>query len=113
MASIFKRKDGKYYLNEWVDGKSKLTYLGTKPPIRRSRGWINLSQDTVDWIKRQRQTPSNIKTTLTIPTNGKYRTIVVDPPWPIEEIQLRARSKEDITPYPTLSLQAIKKEAVR
>jgi len=66
------RKNGKV--------KRKQTYLGTKPPIRRSRGWTNLSQDTVDWIKRQRQTPTNIGKTLILPTNGKYRTIVVDPP---------------------------------
>lgn len=109
MASIYKRKDGFYFLREKIDGKVKLTYLGTKPPIRRSRGWTNLTQDTIDWIKRQRQTPSNIKQTLTHPTNGRYRTIVVDPPWPIEEIQLKARSEEHITPYATLPISTIKK----
>ena len=113
MASIYERvyKNGNktYWLNEWVNGKPKLTYLGTKPPIRRSRGWTNLPQDVVDWIKRQRQTPGNIRQTLTLPSNGKYRTIVIDPPWPIEEIQLRARSKEDITPYATIPLSIIKK----
>ncbi len=112
MACIIERKTQKgkyYYLDEWVEGKHKRTYLCTKPPIRRLRGWANLTQDTVDWIKRQRQTPSNIKPTLTLPTNGRYRTIIVDPPWPIEEIQLRARSDEKPTPYPTLSLEAIKK----
>jgi len=112
MASIFERKtkSGTYYqLAEWIGGKQVTTYLGTRRPMPRSRGWTNLSQDTIDWLKRQRQTPSNIQPTLTSPKNGRYRTIVVDPPWPIEEIQLRARSDEKPTPYPTLSLEAIKK----
>lgn len=112
MASIYERvyKNGKknYWLNERVDGKPKLTYLGTKPPIRRSRGWTNLPDDMVRWLKRQRQTPSNIKPTLNIPSNGRYRTLVVDPPWPIETIDLKARGKEDPTPYPTLPLATIR-----
>jgi N6-adenosine-specific RNA methylase IME4 len=96
-----------YYLAERIDGKVVKTYLGTKPPIRRSRGWTNLSQDTVNWIKRQRQAP--LKPSKIQTPSAKYRTMVVDPPWPMEEIQLRARSKEDLTPYPLLSIAQIKK----
>lgn len=112
MACIIERKTSKgkyYYLAECVDGKRKQTYLGTKRPMPRSRGWANLSQATIDWLKRQRQTPSNIKSTLKVPTKGKYHTLVVDPPWPIERIDLKVRSEEEVTPYPTLPLSTIKR----
>lgn len=112
MAFIFERKLAKkryYYLAEKVDGKRKLTYLGIKPPMPRSRGWTNLSPKTIGWIKRTRQTANNIKQTLIEPTNGRYRTIVIDPPWPIERIDMGARCEEDGKPYPTLPLSIIKK----
>lgn len=41
--------------------------------------------------------------------DGRYRTIVVDPPWPVKKILRRQRLlQEEALPYPTMSLQAIK-----
>jgi N6-adenosine-specific RNA methylase IME4 len=41
------------------------------------------------------------------PPNGKYRTIVIDPPWPIEKILRDVRPNQDAMDYPTMSLDAI------
>lgn len=39
---------------------------------------------------------------------GKYKTIVIDPPWPMEYMHLNMRPKQVIMPYPTMTLDEIK-----
>ena len=110
MASIFERKSNNrkaYYLNERVDGKPKLTYLGTKPPIAKSRGWTNLSPEIVAWLK-SRASQKTKSVPIQESQKGKYRTIVIDPPWPMERVEMVARTSELPFDYPTMSLSQIK-----
>lgn len=39
---------------------------------------------------------------------GKYQTIVIDPPWPMEFVQLNNRPAQVVMPYPVMSLEEIK-----
>lgn len=88
MASIQARttKSGTYYsLAERINGKVVKTYLGTKPPLAKSRGWTDLSPEIVAWLKeraKQKTKPVQLEPSQ----KGKYKTIVVDPPWPMERI---------------------------
>ncbi len=45
---------------------------------------------------------------LVIPKGG-YKTLVVDPPWPIKKIQRRVRPNQKNMDYPLMSLEEIKK----
>ena len=44
---------------------------------------------------------------IPLPKN-KYRTIVIDPPWPIEKIPREVRPNQTIIDYPTMSIEEIK-----
>jgi len=39
---------------------------------------------------------------------GKYRTIVIDPPWPIEKILRKVRPNQIVMDYPTMTIEEIK-----
>ena len=39
---------------------------------------------------------------------GKYRTIVIDPPWPIEKILCEVRPGQIVMDYPTMTIEEIK-----
>lgn len=41
------------------------------------------------------------------PSSGKYRTIVIDPPWPMEKILREARPNQADFDYPTMTIYAI------
>jgi len=104
----------KYYeLAEKINGKVITTYLGTKPPIAKSRGWTNLSPEIVVWLKeRAKQKTKPVKT---LPEQrGKYRTIVVDPPWPTSRINRMVaggdEGGEKPFDYPTITLSQIKND---
>ena len=113
MASIFERKTKNltaYYLNERVSGKPKLTYLGTKPPIAKSRGWKKLSPEIIAWLKERAKQKTKI---IAIATNhnGKYKTIIVDPPWPMERFNRMVAGGiggEIPFDYPTMTISEIK-----
>ena len=49
---------------------------------------------------------------VSLPT-GKYRTIVVDPPWPIEKILRKERPNQFDFDYPTMTLEEIKVFPIR
>lgn len=116
MAYILDRKiknKDYYYLGEKVDGKVVTTYLGTKPPIAKSRGWTNLSPEIVAWLKeRAQQKTKPIK--LAPCQNGKYRTIVVDPPWPMERIDRMVAGNDEggekPFDYPTMTITQIRND---
>ena len=54
--------------------------------------------------------PEPKDTLLPPPTlpEGKFRTIVIDPPWPMEFMQLEMRPNQVEMPYPTMSIEEIK-----
>ncbi|MBA7710998.1 hypothetical protein ES703_119948 [subsurface metagenome] len=107
MASIYERvyKNGRknYWLNEWVNGKPKLTYLGTKRPIAKSRGWIGLSSETVERLKQKAKRAAKPAPNPTLP-DGKFPVALADPPWRYDfDVDSRATENH----YPTLTLPEI------
>lgn len=55
-----------------------------------------------------KQKEQAIQPKITIPTpNGKYRCIVVDPPWDIKKVIRDNRPNQDVFPYPVLSDEEI------
>lgn len=51
--------------------------------------------------------PARIQRTPSLP-GGPYRTVVIDPPWPIEKVSLERRSLEKASlDYPTMTLRQI------
>jgi len=114
MASIQaqKTKTGTYYyLFEWIEGKVVPTYLGTKCPLAKSRGWKGLSPEVVAWLKSRSQQKTRAIKTLS-GQNGKYRTIIVDPPWPVERMTgdkfYQRPANEMEFDYPTMTISQIK-----
>lgn len=104
MVSIFKRKDGYYYLNEWVDGKSKLTPLGTKCPIPKNIPRTNLPAEMVEHLKRKASQKIIKPIANPVLPDGKYSVILADPPWRYDfDVESRATEKH----YPTLTLGQI------
>lgn len=109
MASIYEqtRNNKKhYYLVEWQNGKTIKTYLGNKPPLAKSRGWTNLSPQMVAWLKDRAQLKTRI-VKIEPCEKGKYKTIVVDPPWPMEKVNMIARTEENIFDYQVMTLAQI------
>jgi N6-adenosine-specific RNA methylase IME4 len=109
MASIFERKIKKqvaYYLREKVDGKVKLTYLGTKPPFPKSRGWTSLSAETIERLKRKAKQRAGKPVPATTLPGGKFQVIYADPPWQYDFSKVEAWGIE--THYETLPLDDIK-----
>lgn len=116
MAHIEERKikSGTYFYlieSSRSDGKVKheKTYLGTKCPLHKSRGWTYLSPGTVDWLKeRAGQKTKPIKT---LPSQkGKYKAIVIDPPWPMERIRRQVTGEEIVFDYPTMTISQIRND---
>lgn len=121
MASLYERnyKNGNktYWLREKTNGKVKLTYLGTKPPIAKSRGWIKLSPEIVAWLKDRAQQREKQIVKMPPEQKGKYRTIVVDPPWPMERINRMVagsdKGGEKPFDYRTITISQIKNDRKR
>ena len=44
--------------------------------------------------------------------DGKYRTIVIDPPWPVDKILRDERPNQDTFDYPTMTIDEIKKLSI-
>jgi len=107
MASIFERKTKNqvaYYLNERIDGKPRLTYLGTKRPIPKNMARTGLPDTWVDRLKRKAAQKS-IKPppNPTLP-EGRYSVAYADPPWRYDfDVESRATENH----YPTLTLPEI------
>ena len=59
--------------------------------------------------KKQEKVNSELKETLQSqpPPEGKYQTIVIDPPWPIQKIIRDDRPNQDVFDYPTMSIAEI------
>mgnify|MGYP001565495908 FL=1 len=61
------------------------------------------------WTKIRAELPEQSENKIEIPIpQGKYNTIVIDPPWPMEFMQLDMRSNQVEMPYPVMSIDEIK-----
>jgi len=114
MASIFERtlKGNKYYYlvtNYQGSSKQKQIYLGPEPPWPKTQGWTGLTPQQLKSIERIIQRRKDMKLPTPQAVKGKYRTIVIDPPWPVAWPKRLSRPNQLGMPYPTMTLDEIKK----
>jgi N6-adenosine-specific RNA methylase IME4/DNA-binding XRE family transcriptional regulator len=70
---------------------------------------FQVNQSTISNIKRRYQEDLDQSSNkITDPPSGKFKTLVVDPPWPIKKIQREERPNQDIVDYPTMSVEEIR-----
>ena len=60
--------------------------------------------------KEREETAQNVLDTDDI--EGPYRTIVIDPPWPVQKILRDVRPNQDVFDYPTVTVEDIPKPPV-
>lgn len=111
---MFLKKDGRGYfkLYEKVDGKDMYrAYIGKHPEfylrdLKRTKDmrpeFLALTGNLTQAIARYKRA-SMQRLTL----EGQYRTIVIDPPWPMEKILRDARPNQSDFDYPTMSIAEI------
>ncbi len=57
---------------------------------------------------KMEQIHDDIESGKTIFPKGKYKTIVVDPPWPMKRTEMDTRLNGNEVDYPTMSIEEIK-----
>jgi len=118
MARIRERiiKGNKYYYlvpNYQSNGERPHIYLGTEPPWPKTQGWTGLTPQQLKSIERVIDRHKQMKLPTPPPAKGKYRTIVIDPPWPVAWSKRLSRPNQLGMPYPTMTLDKIKKLPVK
>lgn len=108
-------KNKKYYYlqSNNGDGKQKEIYLGAEPPWPKAQGWRGLTErqlQSIDQILARRKA---MKIPKAPTVKGKYRTIVIDPPWPVAWPRRLSRPNQLGMPYPTITLEEIKKLPIK
>lgn len=64
-------------------------------------------------VKARQRKPEPIKE-ITQPKDKKYKTIIIDPPWPVKKIERDERPKQGIDlDYPIMSIEEIKTMAIQ
>lgn len=89
-------KDPQPFLNELARGKRVLQATQKYPDLAVKGGQAALAE-----YKRRRMPKIP-------PITKEYRTLVVDPPWPIEKIERGVRPNQYELDYPVMSLEEIK-----
>lgn len=113
MASIFKTtRKGKtyfYFATNGDNGKRKQVFLGTEPPWPKTQGWTGLTAKQLASLERILERRKVMKIPKAPAIKGKYRTLVIDPPWPVAWPKRLSRPNQLGMPYPTMSLEEIKR----
>ena len=111
MARII--KSGKYYrvvesYRENGNVKQRtLFYLGKEPPWPKSEGWVGLTEQQINKIKRVIAAKKQKTTKKPPPPVGQFRTIVIDPPWPIAWRIRDQRPNQIDLPYQRMTVNEI------
>lgn len=116
MARIFEKiiKSNKYYyLRNTTNGKRQDTFLGTEPPWPKSQGWVGLIEGQLASIERILQRRKSMKIPQAPAIKGKYRTLIIDPPWPVAWPKRLSRPNQLGMPYPTMTIDEIKKLPIK
>ena len=92
-AAIVPEERFERYVAETKAGGDELT----------STAVYKLGQQYKQKAERQ-QTKDNIASLV---GEGRYRTIVIDPPWPVQKILRNERPNQDVLDYPTMELREI------
>ncbi len=111
---MFLKKDGKgyYRLYEWVNGKAVYRrYIGKHPEaflrdLKRAKGvapeFLALAGSLTEAIAAHKRAMA-----ASPKLSGEYRTIVVDPPWPMTKILRDVRPNQADFDYPVMALSEI------
>jgi len=117
---MFLKKDsrGYYKLFEWQDGKQRyVKYIGKDPSsflkdIEKGKELLEKLKDYPDLALKGGQAAltehKRRKTGKVKVIEQKYRTIVIDPPWPMEKIVRQVRPNQFDFDYPVMSIEEIK-----
>ncbi len=112
MANIYEKtinNTAYYYLSTTIDNKRKQIYLGKEAPWPKSQGWTKLTARQLASIDRILARRKTLKIPKPPAIEGKFRTIVIDPPWPVVWTQRLSRPNQLGMPYPTMTPDEIKK----
>lgn len=107
-------KNGKYYrvVESYRDNgnvkQRTLYYLGKEPPWPKSEGWTKLTQQQLKKIERIINARKQKEISKPPPPEGQYRTIVIDPPWPIAWRIRDQRPNQVDLPYQRMTIEQIK-----
>lgn len=84
------------------------TILKEKPELLKDidEGKRSIHSAYTQILKEKQREERKSNKALPFP-DGKYRTIVIDPPWPIEKITREVRPNQDNFDYPTMTLEEI------
>lgn len=121
MAYIRKDSHGYYHLVEKTNGKEhQIKYIGNEDELRIFKRNLSAGKEAIAHLKKRPYLAT--KACLSIIAEGKkaeiiktpepdkkYKTIVIDPPWPMEKILRDERPNQHEFDYPTMSLDEIRK----
>lgn len=100
----FEKEDGWIDKNVWFCVRTAYHFMA----FAKKCDW---KKELLDYHGRPRLTTATVAVAL---PKGKYKTIVVDPPWPIEKIERYERPlQEKQLDYPTLSIEEIERIPIR
>ncbi len=114
MAFIRKNRNAYYLVESYsVGGKKRqrnLLYIGKEQPWPKSQGWSGIKKGSRQYESLFRIVERKKKLKLPKPATpeGKYRTIVIDPPWPVAWPKRLSRPNQLGMPYATMSIDEIK-----
>ena len=112
---MFLNKDSRGYfrLYEHVNGKNVYRgYIGKHPEayLRDLERTRNVRPEFLALTGNLSQAIARYKRSITkqVKLEGQYRTIVIDPPWPVEKILRDCRPNQSDFDYPTMTIDQIK-----
>jgi len=112
---MFLNKDSRGYfrLYEHVNGKDAYrAYIGKHPEayLRDLERTKNVRPEFLALTGNLSQAIARYKRSITkqVKLEGQYRTIVIDPPWPVEKILRDCRPNQSDFGYPTMTIDEIK-----
>jgi len=73
---------------------------------------INKEPITIKDLKERIKTKRKLELPQPSTPTDKYQTIVIDPPWPVEFMHLEMRPNQVIMPYPTMTIDELKRFTV-
>ena len=116
LAVTWRNVTGEFLTGLWV-AREMLSKPGARTDLNPKQTWGNycresqLEKRTVNrWLLRAfAATPSRqVPRAPVTPPIGTYRTIVIDPPWPVEKIEREERPRQTRElDYPTMTLEEI------